>query len=324
METARLLGPFAAICAFAGAALLFPVAVARVGEMRRAIRAHDAALSGDGAGARLLRNGIAPANVLAAALCRHKKVGAYCDDIRWLAQSRGYETTAINVGGVMLAGALLILVLGGLMSGSALFGAMAAVCLVMGFGMAARQGRERQRDAMREEVPDVLHAMSACFHAGYSLMQAFSHIASETTGPLRQLFVRAQSDLATGSSASEALRRMREESDLPELAFVTAALEIQHQTGGSLQQIIDSACDSVEGELALRRSLRVQTAQARLSMRVVTVMPFVLIALFSFISPEFLSPFFATPLGMAVFAFAIGMQAAGVFCVRRLLDIKED
>lgn len=324
MASAGVMSQAAAVLAFAAASLLVPTAIVRFTRLRSASRAHDAALSGDGLLARLFRNGIAPAGALARRLAANARIAAYFDDLRWLALSRGLATGSQTVGGIAVTGALLAFLAGFALSGSPVFGVMAPVCLLMGLGMAARQGRERQREAMREEVPDVLHAMSSCFHAGYSLVQAFHHIAQETSGPLHRLFVRAESDLATGHTASEALRRMREESDLPELAFVTAALEIQHQTGGSLQQIIDSACESVEGQLALRRSLRVQTAQARLSMRVVTVMPFVLIALFSLISPEFLSPFFESPLGLAVLAFALGMQGAGVLCVRKMLDVKED
>jgi tight adherence protein B len=200
---------------------------------------------------------------------------------------------------------------------------MSAVCVLIGLGIAAHQSRERHVEEMRESVPDMLHAMSACFHVGYSLLQTFKHLASEIQGPLGKLFEKAASDLETGRTATEALQRMRENSALPELAFVTAALEIQHQTGGSMQKIIDSACESIEGELALRRSLRVQTAQARLSMRVVTIMPFVLIAVFSLVSPGFLSPFFSSPLGVAVFCVAMGMQLAGVLIVRRMLKVKE-
>jgi tight adherence protein B len=150
--------------------------------------------------------------------------------------------------------------------------------------------------------------MSACFRSGYSLLQTFKHLAMEAKGPLCPLFQRAASDLETGRTASDALRHLREESTLREFAFLTAALEIQHQTGGSMQSIIDSACDSVEGELALRRSLRVQTAQAKLSARVVAVMPLILIAAFSLISPDFLSPFFESVFGYVLLGIAIAMQ----------------
>ena len=75
------------------------------------------------------------------------------------------------------------------------------------------------------------------------------------------------------------------------------------------------------GLLALRRSLRVQTAQAKLSARVVAIMPFLLVAAFSLASPDFLSPFFASPLGIGLLTLAIVMQVAGIILVRRALAV---
>ncbi len=78
-----------------------------------------------------------------------------------------------------------------------------------------------------------------------------------------------------------------------------------------MRQVLDAARDSVEGELSLRRALKVQTAQAKLSAQVVSVMPFALVAVFSLVSEDFLAPFFASASGWALLALALGMQAAG-------------
>lgn len=107
---------------------------------------------------------------------------------------------------------------------------------------------------------------------------------------------------------------------MPELAFVAVALDVQHRSGGSLAAVLDAARESVESEIDLARSLKVQTAQAQLSARIVTAMPFVLIALFSLMSPGFLSPFFESMAGMALLAAALVMQVAGVVLVHRMLD----
>ena len=324
METTDSVRLLAAAMAFAAAALCYPGLYAAVQRAKAAGRANRAAIVGErGSLARILRNGIAPASAMARAASRVPAAASYLAEIAWLARSRGYETDSERVGGVVFVAAGVSFAFGWLATASPVFGLMLAACFVVGLGIAARHTRERELEAMRESVPEMLHAMSACRHAGYSLLQSFHHLAQEMTGPLGRLFERAESDLATGRTVPEALQRLRRDSSLPELAFVTAALEIQHQTGGSLQKIIDSACDSVEGELALRRSLRVQTAQARLSMRLITIMPFVLIGLFSLISPGFLAPFFASALGLAVLGVAMGMQLAGVLAVRRMLDVGE-
>jgi tight adherence protein B len=124
-----------------------------------------------------------------------------------------------------------------------------------------------------------------------------------------------------GATPTEALDVFRHNEAVPELAFVSVALDVQHQSGGSIAPVLESATDSVSSELDLMRSLRVQTAQAKLSAGIVTVMPFVLVALFSLMSPGFLSPFFESFVGFLLLAVALLMQAAGVLCVRHMLKI---
>ena len=109
---------------------------------------------------------------------------------------------------------------------------------------------------------------------------------------------------------------------MPELGFIAVALDVQHAGGGSIAPVLEAARESVEGELDLARSLRVQTAQAKLSARVVTAMPFLLVALFSLMSPGFLQPFFGSVAGLGLLALALTMQVAGVFAIRRMLKIE--
>ena len=323
METVAILRIAAAGTAFFAVAITVPEVAGAVKRAAMLERANDLAGANAGVWARLVRNGIPPATSMVNRLMVFPAVAEYCRGLSMLASRKGLRTDDARIGGTVLVASALVLCVGWACFGSFLFGLMAACCLVIGLGLVARHVREREAESMRESVPDILHAMSACFHSGYSLLQSFDYIAHEVDGPMSRLFRRAASDLSTGLSASDALKHMREESSLSELAFVIAALDIQHQTGGSLQKVIDSARDSIEGELALERSLRVQTAQARLSMRIVTIMPFVLIGIFSLVSPEFLAPFFGSLVGIGVLALALGMQVAGVVLVRRLLDVGE-
>ena len=196
--------------------------------------------------------------------------------------------------------------------------AVAACALAVAAGY-VRAASDRSRDAARDAVPDVLRSMGTCFDAGLTLQQTLVQVAGETGGPLRSLFAHAAHVLDTGGSATEALAGLRQGSGASELAFVAVALDVQHQTGGSMRQVLDAARDSVEGELSLRRALKVQTAQAKLSAQVVSVMPFALVAVFSLVSEDFLAPFFASAPGWALLALALGMQAAGVGMVRRCL-----
>ena len=135
------------------------------------------------------------------------------------------------------------------------------------------------------------------------------------------MFARSVHVLETGGGAQEALEGLRTGAHASELAFVAVALDVQHQSGGAMRQVLDAATDTVKGELALRRSLRVQTAQAKLSARVVAIMPLILVAAFSLASPDFLSPFFQSAFGYVLLSLAIAMQVGGVVLVRKALAV---
>lgn len=266
-----------------------------------------------------LRNGFAAADPIAERLLASARVRRFAGGAVQLLAERRYVATERALLSC-IAAACAVLVAAAFAATGGVVGAVAiAACALAVAAGYVRAAADRRCDSVRDAVPDVLRSMGTCFDAGLTLQQTLAQVAGEANGPLRSLFAHAAHVLDTGGSATEALGGLRQGSGAPELAFVAVALDVQHQTGGSMRQVLDAARDSVEGELALRRSLKVQTAQAKLSAQVVSVMPFALVAVFSLVSEDFLAPFFASPAGWALLALALGMQAAGVGMVRRVL-----
>lgn len=240
----------------------------------------------------------------------------------YLCAERGLATTPEALLSLIVVAVALIAAFVGVATGSLLSAVAVSVC-VIGLAFAAEKTVwEKRACAMREEVPDALGAMKACFQAGLSLMQTLEQMSKEIKEPLKALFLRASHILETGGTVASALDAFRAGASVPELAFVATALDVQHQAGGSMAQVLGAAKDTVESELALERSLRVQTAQAKLSARIVTILPFVLVALFSLVSPHFLAPFFSSVTGVVLLVFALTMQVAGVLLVRRILKVE--
>lgn len=193
----------------------------------------------------------------------------------------------------------------------------ACVCVVTSI----RASLDRRTSSTRNAIPEALRSMSTCFGAGYTLFQTFNQLSKDTKGVLRKLFLKSSHILQTGGSIIESLAPLKESKETPELSFVAVALSVQHQTGGSLRPVIESAKDMIDSKLELLRLLQVQTAQAKLSSRIVTILPFGLIAIFSIISPNFLQPFFSSFFGLVIFVLACIMQAAGVIMVKKTLRV---
>lgn len=323
MEARFVFGSLAVLLAFGGG-----VGIASAGMARLKRRPIGTVFAGDttraGRLAWRLRNGFAWIMPAAKILLRSKRATDLVEEALWAVRARGYAASKESLLTFFLAVVVLAACVVGLLTRSLVCGIALAACLCALVVVWLRAAWDKRREASREAVPDALRSMGVCFQSGLSLLQTLKQVASEAKGPMKALFERSAHQMETGGSVEDALSALRGGSMVPELAFVAVALDVQHQAGGSMKQVLDAARETVEGEMELRRSLRVQTAQAKLSARVVSVMPFALIALFSLISEGFLAPFFSSPWGLALLGLAFGMQAAGIIIVRRMLAVEVD
>lgn len=268
-----------------------------------------------------MRNGFSWLHRPAEFLLAWDRVARVVDGLVLAFESRGVVTSAEQLMTVLLMALAVLSGISLLATGSTVGAVAVPACAVAVAMVVASTQLDKRQEAVREAVPLALESMSACFGSGFTLVQTFGQVASDVRGPLGETFDRASRVLEMGGSAKAALDILREGAYASELAFVAVALDVQHQSGGAMRQVLDAASDTVKGELALRRALRVQTAQAKLSARVVAVMPFILVAAFSLASPDFLSPFFSGPVGYGLLALAISMQVAGIALVRRALSV---
>lgn len=268
------------------------------------------------------RNGFSPFAPAARFLLGNRRVDRFAEGAVCVLDDAGYGSSRESAVSLALLLLLAIGAVAGAVSASLAGGLAVASCALAVAAGCVGSRLDKRKEALRESVPDVLRSIGVCFRSGLSLLQTMRQVARETEGPMRAVFSRVAHRLETGSSAGEALSALRESAPVSELAFVAIALDVQHQAGGSMERVLDAARDTVQGELDLARSLRVQTAQAKLSARIVSVMPLVLVALFSLVSEGFLTPFFSSFAGMVLLAAAVLMQVAGILAVRGMLKVE--
>lgn len=224
------------------------------------------------------------------------------------------QVLVLMLAACLAAGALLSLLSGSLSVG-AILGVLSPVVI---FSWASREQQRRHRE-LRDQLPGALRSISMSVGAGRSLPQSFAYAGEHASGAMAAELVQVVYDVEAGRSLVEAVGLLGQRTDIDELVFVTAALSIQHRTGGSLKDILDSAARSVRDELDLERALQVQTAQARFSSRVVCAMPLLLLCALTLISPGYLQSFFQSVAGTVIFALAIVLDIAGLLAIRRVL-----
>lgn len=270
-----------------------------------------------------MRNGISifkkPAKFL---ISRSYKINNFYTNVVLLLNEKGIKSNKVacistSIGFVLFISAVVSLLFSSLIAGIAII-LLAIICSIT----AVNSAMDKRREQLRHSIPETLRSMSTCFGAGYTVSQTFDQVSSESKGSINKLFAKATHIMQVGGSINESLDVLKKESEAPELAFVAVALNVQHDTGGSMKPVIEAAKEMVESKLNLLRLLKVQTSQAKLSAKIVTILPFALIAIFSLISPNFLQPFFSSFLGVCVFIVACIMQAAGIVLVKKMLKVE--
>lgn len=322
MEAIRIIGGLAFVSAFFAAGSLGAWLVQSVMHKRHGSEA--ALLSGaeSSRSQHLLRNGIPTLMPLARALLRLPVAKRFIERLQKVADHRDITTHPESLASLLIGSAAVIFAIGFILTRSVVFALTAIILFVILLNSWVSKQQEFYHTRLREELPGAIQAMNACFCIGYSLPQIFDQVALDLEGPLKVIFQRTAAIVNAGGTVNEALEVLKRQTKEPELFFLATALEIQHRTGSSLSQVLDVVRQSIDDQLELKRLLQTQTAQAKLSAQIVTIMPFLIIGIFSLISEGFLEPFFTSAAGIILLTVAIAMQAAGILAVRKLLKVE--
>lgn len=195
---------------------------------------------------------------------------------------------------------------------------LALVALFVGVpALSARHAVLRRREA-NAAMPAVFRTLSVAMGAGMTLMQAAEYAGARAGGAVGEAFARLALRLRCGVATETALSELSDELHTPGAGLLSTALAISHQTGSPLQGLFQRSAALVERQGEFERLLAVKTAQVRLSVRVVCLLPAVMVALLAAISPDFQKGL-STPAGAGSVALAALLDVAAVAIIRRLV-----
>ncbi|HJO33512.1 MAG: hypothetical protein CL877_01590 [Dehalococcoidales bacterium] len=198
------------------------------------------------------------------------------------------------------------------------FGAMGAA---MPYMWLTRKSQQRL-DRMLDQLPEALTAVGNALSAGAGVIQALEQAATEIAAPIQPELKKVVQDIKVGQSLEEALVALKDRVPLSELDSVVAAILIQQRSGGDLADLLREVVEMVREEVHLKQELRVQTAQAQLSARIMGVLPTVMFCAIFLMNPEFLAPLVSTGLGRLMLGIGFIMQVAGFMVIQRIAVIR--
>ena len=173
-----------------------------------------------------------------------------------------------------------------------------------------------------DAFPDAIDVISRSVKSGHPLNTAIKMIVENIDGPLGDEFRQVIDETAYGRTLTEALKRMAERVDEPDVNFFVVVLSIQQETGGSLTEILGNLSGIIRKRKMLRAKIRALTSEGRMTAWILGGIPIFEFILLWLMAPEYVSPLFSTTAGNFVLGGAAFLVFLAVWIVNMMVDIE--
>lgn len=175
---------------------------------------------------------------------------------------------------------------------------------------------------IEQQLPDALDLMARAMTAGHAFPSALQMVGSEMPEPIAAEFRIVFDEINYGISAQEALVNLTARVPSTDLSYFVIAVLIQRETGGNLAELLGNISELIRARLKLLGTIRVLSAEGRLSAWILTLLPFALAFVLSIVNPKFLSVLWTDPMGVKMVGAAMFMMAVGIFAMWRIIKIR--
>lgn len=202
---------------------------------------------------------------------------------------------------------------------------IATVCPLFYFILRQYQ-LKRQRCCLRRETADWLLTLMMAAEAGSSVYQALEELSRQLAGgkgAAAGAWLRLRNGLALQLPVPLVFARLAAELDSPDLQSLGLALEASMESGTDMIEVFRQGAADIRQSLSAEDEIWAYLAQRRLEGTVMSLAPFLFVALLRLLARSYMAPLF-NGRGAVLMYFILFLQTAGGYCFFRLLDTRKD
>lgn len=184
------------------------------------------------------------------------------------------------------------------------------------------QAKQQRVAIFEEQLPDAIDIMKRALKAGHPFSESLHLVATEMEGPVGHEFRITFADLNYGNDLRRAmLGLLQRVPSIPVMALVSSIL-IQKDTGGNLAEILEQIAKVIRSRFKFQRRVKTLSAEGRLSAWILALVPFVLVVVVSWTTPDYLTMLVDDPTGVKLITYAFVAILIGIYWIRRILRIE--
>ncbi|MBU1223243.1 MAG: type II secretion system F family protein [Gammaproteobacteria bacterium] len=182
--------------------------------------------------------------------------------------------------------------------------------------------KARRLHTIEAQLPDALDLMGRAMRAGHAFAGSLKMVGDEMPEPIASEFRLTFDEINYGIPLQDALTNLATRVPSTDLRYFVIAVLIQRETGGNLAELLDNISALIRARLKLLGTIRVLSAEGRLSAWILTVLPFVLAAVINLINPDFMALLWKDPTGLKLVGAALALMIVGILWMWRTIRIR--
>lgn len=179
----------------------------------------------------------------------------------------------------------------------------------------------RRLGAIDDQLVDALLLMANALKAGLSLQQALELVMRELKPPISDEFGRLVKEIHLGRLTDDALRRFAERVPLEDVRLAVDSILTLRETGGNLSETFQVIAHTIVERKKVQGKIKAMTAQGMSQGVLICAFPIVMMVMFTFIDPNYMRPFFHSPLGWLMLVAVFALDGAGLWLMFKLVKV---
>ena len=176
----------------------------------------------------------------------------------------------------------------------------------------------RQEAEFIRQFPEITDQIVRLAGAGVPAVEALSAAAEDAQEPVRPVLQEVRDALLAGLDADRALRMVSERVQLAEFTLFAAVLRLQRRAGGSISGAFANLSTTLRERNKTALKARASTAQTRLTLLVLALMPVLILIAQKFTAPESIEILFGTEDGTMLLRAGVGLIVTGLLVARAI------
>ncbi|THD58551.1 type II secretion system F family protein [Phenylobacterium sp.] len=180
----------------------------------------------------------------------------------------------------------------------------------------------KRAKALGFQLPQALEIIVRSLEAGHPVPTAINLVGREMSDPIGSEFGMAADEIAYGATMEQAVARMSERCQHPDVDLFAATVRLQERTGGNLTGLLKLNAATVRERHKMRLKIQAASSEGRASALILTAAPFCAMGFIMISSPHFYGDVIHEPIvkwglvGLGVWMFL------GNMVMRRMINLR--